>query len=110
MCVFRDQFVAGLCMPCQDFLEELLKAYNIEMHHLTPNGIAKIALFIWTVKCQDIYLDIRVFCALHEMHTQFRNKTMDGKTIIKYFGCCIFKHARGAKQISPASKNMWVKN
>jgi hypothetical protein len=44
--VFRDYFVAGLRMPCQDFVEEILKAYNIEMHHLTPNGIAKIALFI----------------------------------------------------------------
>lgn len=48
--VFRDQFTAGLRMPCQDFLEEILDAYNIEMHHLTPNGIAKIALFIWAVK------------------------------------------------------------
>ena len=48
-------------MPCQDFLEELLKAYNIEMHHLTPNGLAKIALFIWAVKCQDVNLDIRAF-------------------------------------------------
>ena len=27
--VFRNQFAAGLRMPCQDFLEELLKAYNI---------------------------------------------------------------------------------
>ena len=35
--VFRDQFIAGLHMPCQDFVEEILKAYNIEMHHLTPN-------------------------------------------------------------------------
>ena len=42
--VFRDQFAAGLRMACQDFLEQLLKAYNIEMHHLTPIRIAKIAL------------------------------------------------------------------
>ena len=35
---------------------------------------------------------------------------MDGKTIVKYFGCCSFKPARGAKQISPASKNKWVEN
>ena len=97
-------------MPCQDFLEELLKAYNIEMHHLTPNGIAKIALFVWPVKSQDVNLDIRAFCALHEMHTQFRNKNVDGKTVIKYFGCCSFKPARGAKQISPASKNKRVEN
>jgi len=44
--VFRDQFSARLRLPCQDFVEEILKAYNIEMHHLTPKGIAKIALFI----------------------------------------------------------------
>ena len=59
--VFGDQFASRLRMPCQEFLEELLKAYNIEMHHLTPNGIAKIALFIWAVKCQDVNLDIRAF-------------------------------------------------
>ena len=92
------------------FLEELLKAYNIEMHHLTPNGIAKIALFVWAVKCQDANLDIRAFCALHEMHTQFRNKMVEGKNIVKYFGCCCFKPARTAKQIAPASKNKWVEN
>ena len=44
------------------------------------------------------------------MHTQFRKKTMDGKTIIKYFRCCSFKPTRGAKQISPPSKNKWVEN
>jgi hypothetical protein len=101
MCGFWDQFVAGLRMPCQDFLEKLLKACNIGMQHLTPNGIVKIALFVWAVKSQDVNLDIRAFCALYEMHTQFRSKNVDGKTIIKYFGCCSFKPTRGAKQISP---------
>jgi hypothetical protein len=56
-------------MPYQDFLEEILKAYNIKMHHFTPNGIAKIALFIWTVKSQRENLDIGAFCSIHEMHT-----------------------------------------
>ena len=45
------KFTAGLRMPYQDFIEEILKAYNIEMHHLTPNRIAKITLFVWAVKC-----------------------------------------------------------
>jgi hypothetical protein len=92
-------------MPCQDFIKEILKAYNIEIHHLTPNGIAKIALFIWAMKSQRENLDIGAFYSLHEMHTQFRNKNADGKNVIKYFGCCSFKPARGAKQISLASKN-----
>ena len=67
--VFWDQFTAGLRMPCQDFIEEILKAYNIEMHHWSPNGIAKIALFVWAVKSQKANLDIGAFCNLHEMHT-----------------------------------------
>jgi hypothetical protein len=62
--VFRDHFTAGFCMPCQDFIEEILKAYNIEMHHLTSNGMAKIALFIWAVKSQSGNLDIGVFFVL----------------------------------------------
>jgi hypothetical protein len=108
--VFRDQFAAGLRMPCQDFIEEIMKAYNIKMHHLTPNGIAKIALFIWVVKSQRGNLDIGAFCSLHEMHTQFKNKNVDGISIMKHFGCCSFKPARGAKHISPASKNKWAEN
>jgi hypothetical protein len=91
-------------------MEKILKAYNIEMHHLTPNGIAKIALFIWAVKSHRGNLDIGAFCSIHEMHTQFQSKMVDGKSVIKYFGCCSFKPACGAKQIAPASKNKWVKN
>jgi hypothetical protein len=108
--VFRDQFTAGLRMPCKGFIEEIIKAYNIKIHHLTLNRIVKVALFIWAVKSQRGNLDIGAFCSLHEMHTQFRNKNVDGRTIIKYFGCCSFKLARGAKQISLASKNKWVEN
>jgi hypothetical protein len=108
--VFRDHFTVGLRMPCQDFIKEILKAYNIEMHHLTPNGIAKIALFIWAVKSQRGNLDIGAFCSIHEMHTQFQSKMVDGRSIIKYFGCCSFKQARGAKQIAPTSKNKWLEN
>ena len=105
--VLKDQFSARLRFPCQDLVEEIPKAYNIEMHHLTPNGIAKIALFVWAVKSKDVNPDIKAFCALHEMHTQFSKKMVEGKKVIKYFGCSSLKHARGAKQIPPASKNKW---
>jgi hypothetical protein len=60
-------------------LEEVLKAYNIEIHHLTPNGIAKIALFM--IKSQGVNPDIKAFCALHEMHTQLRNKPLMGRRL-----------------------------
>jgi hypothetical protein len=35
---------------------------------------------------------------------------VDGKSVIKYFGCCSFKQARDAKQIAHVSKNKWVEN
>lgn len=66
--VFRECFTAGLRFPPQDLLEEILDAYNIEMHHLMPNGISKIALFVWAVKSQKLNPDIKAFCVLHEMH------------------------------------------
>jgi hypothetical protein len=77
---------------------------------MTSNGIAKIALFIWAVKSQSGNLDIGAFCSIYEMHTQFRSKMVDGKNVVKYFGCCSFKSARGAKQIASASKNKWIEN
>lgn len=31
--MFKDFFIAGLWFPIQDIIEEILHAYNIEMHH-----------------------------------------------------------------------------
>lgn len=64
-------------------------------------------MFIWVVKSQEVNLDIRAFCSLHEMHCQFKNKMVNGTKVINCFGCCSFKPCRGAKQISPATENKW---
>ena len=66
--VFRECFIAGLRFPLQDLLEEILDAYNIEMHYLMPNGVSKIALFVWAAKSQKLNPDNKAFCVLHEMH------------------------------------------
>lgn len=105
--VFRDLFHAGLRFPCQDFIEDVLAAFNIEMHQLTPNGIVRLAQFIWAVRCQEASADISAFCELFEMHCQFKTKVVDGRVITKYFGCCAFKAARNAVQIAPAIRNKW---
>jgi hypothetical protein len=39
--VFHDYFAASFRMPCQDFVEEILKAYNIEMHHFDSKWYSK---------------------------------------------------------------------
>lgn len=93
--VFKDQFTVGLRFPVQELVKNILGAYNIELHHLTPNGICKIALFIWAVKCQIVEPDVVAFCSLHEMHTQFKHVDIHGKKVTKYFGCSSFKPVRG---------------
>lgn len=64
--------------PCDNLREEILKAYGIELHHLTSNGISKIALFIWAVKTQDITPNIGALCSRYEMHTQFKSVVVNG--------------------------------
>jgi hypothetical protein len=39
--VFKDFFIVGSSFLVQDITEEILDAFNIKMHHLTPNGISK---------------------------------------------------------------------
>jgi hypothetical protein len=35
--VFRDFFLCRLRFPCTSFLGEVLEAFRVELHHLTPN-------------------------------------------------------------------------
>jgi hypothetical protein len=44
--VFAPFFERGLGLPAHPFLRGLLHYYGIELHHLNPNGIAQIAVFI----------------------------------------------------------------
>jgi hypothetical protein len=43
--VFKDLFNVGLWFLMQDLMEVIISVFNIEIHHLTLNGISKIALF-----------------------------------------------------------------
>ena len=36
---------AGLCYPPSDFLLEFLGSYQIQVHHLTPNGVLFLSAF-----------------------------------------------------------------
>lgn len=43
--VFHDFFVCGLCMPPFKFMKDVLEAFSVQLHHLTPNGILALAMF-----------------------------------------------------------------
>ena len=37
--VFKDFFLCGLRFPAACFLRQVLEAFKVQLHHLTPNGI-----------------------------------------------------------------------
>ena len=43
--VFRDFFLCGLRFPAARFLREVLEAFVVQLHHLTPNGIVTLSKF-----------------------------------------------------------------
>lgn len=44
--LFYHFVLAGVCFPLSDFLLEFLEFYRIELHHLTPNGVLFLSLFV----------------------------------------------------------------
>ncbi|KAK1678499.1 hypothetical protein QYE76_039347 [Lolium multiflorum] len=48
---FVDHLIHGLSPPIHDFLRGLLFVYGIQLHHLTPNSILHISIFITLCEC-----------------------------------------------------------
>ena len=43
--VFRDFFLCGLRFPATCFLRHVLETFEVQLHHLTPNGIVALSKF-----------------------------------------------------------------
>ncbi|KAK1696404.1 hypothetical protein QYE76_013101 [Lolium multiflorum] len=48
---FVDHLIRGLSAPIHDFLPGLLFVYGLQLHHLTPNSILHISIFITLCEC-----------------------------------------------------------
>lgn len=43
--VFEVQLVCGLCLPCYDFLEAVLRHFQLEVHHISLNSFVGLSTF-----------------------------------------------------------------
>jgi hypothetical protein len=41
---------AGLQFPLSRFLVEVLKTFEIFLHHITPEAIIRMGVFVWAVR------------------------------------------------------------
>jgi hypothetical protein len=48
---FVDHLIRGLATPIHEFLRGLLFVYGLQLHHLTPNSILHISIFITLYEC-----------------------------------------------------------
>ena len=50
--VFRSFMKAGLHFPLQKMLVDVLKTFEIYLHLITPEGLIRVGVFIWTMRSQ----------------------------------------------------------
>ncbi|KAK1651087.1 hypothetical protein QYE76_068892 [Lolium multiflorum] len=70
---FVDHLIRGLSPPIHEFLRGLLFVYGLQLHHLTPNSLLHISIFITLCECflgvqPNWALWKRIFCIRRNSH------------------------------------------
>jgi hypothetical protein len=92
--VFKSFFRAGLRLPLNEMIGEVLKNFEIYLHQLTPNAIVRLSVFIWALRSQGVSPDAEAFCRVHELHYQTKARA-DG--LHENFGCYNFAYRKDTK-------------
>jgi hypothetical protein len=65
--VFKSFFKVGLRFPLHDMIADVLERFGIYLHHLTPNAIVRLSIYIWALQSQGQNRLPKVFAG----HTSF---------------------------------------
>jgi hypothetical protein len=60
--------MAGLRLQVSKRLAEILAAYNVQIHQLTPNSIPQITKFLWACRTFTGDNDVETFIRHFEIH------------------------------------------
>lgn len=84
--VFKDFFACGLRFPLVHFLRSVLESFNVQLHHLTPNGILYLTKISWSCESygSEPYLD--TFCAYYELQRQPKKIKIGNNFLEAQFG------------------------
>jgi hypothetical protein len=59
--VFEAFFAAGLRLPAHQFVGEVLRRFNVQVHQLTPNVVVALAKYVWATTSYDGQPSVKVF-------------------------------------------------
>jgi hypothetical protein len=111
--VFRDYFTAGLRLPVSKRFADILAAYGVQIHQLTPNSIPQVLKFLWACRTFAGDNDVETFVRHFEIHWVRRLVRVDDEEKEAQYGCCTFQTRRLAKNQAPVElattyKNKWA--
>lgn len=65
--VFKDYFTCGLRFLAAGFLHQVLEAFQLQIHHLTPNGFLTLSKFCWACQSYGVVPNIDTFYTYFEL-------------------------------------------
>jgi hypothetical protein len=106
-------FTAGLRLSVPRRFSEILAAYNVQIHQLTPNSIPQIMKFLWVCPTFAGDNDVETFVRHFEIHWAKRVISVEDEEKEAQYGCCTFQTRRVSKNQAPvelalAYKNKWA--
>ncbi|KAG8095693.1 hypothetical protein GUJ93_ZPchr0013g37754 [Zizania palustris] len=96
--VFEAFFDAGLGFPASELLAGVLEAFHLELPQLSPNAVARLAIFEWAMRAEGCEGRAEVFAEMHEALCQPKKK--DGRVLA--FGSINFQLRRRYADSFPA--------
>jgi hypothetical protein len=67
---FPTFFVAGLRFPLDTTVVSILLNFSMCLHHLTPNAILRLSLYMWGSKTMGVAPGVANFVRVHIVHHQ----------------------------------------
>ena len=65
--VFKDFFLCCLLFPAARFLRQVLEAFEVQLLHLTPNGIVTLSKFCWACLSYGAEPNVGTFYEYYEL-------------------------------------------
>jgi len=65
--VFKDLLLCSRRFLAARFLRQVLEAFEVQLHHLTPNGIVTLSKFCWVCLSYGVEPNVGTFCEYYEL-------------------------------------------
>ncbi|RLM69808.1 hypothetical protein C2845_PM17G09010 [Panicum miliaceum] len=110
--VFRHLFTAGIEFPLDLVFVDILRSCGMFLHHLTPNYIAELSMYMWLARTCNFTPSAEHFSFMHQVHHQPKVVTVmtaEGKEAESetQYGCHNFTYKSLVSSPVTAYKNKW---